>query len=55
MQPLRMSRDECKRRWRAMMDNVEMEDVVWWRGLFTDALMGKDAPAPLPADNDVAA
>ena len=55
MQALRMSREERKARWRSMMDNVEAEDVVWWRTLFTDALMGKDAPAPLPADNDAAA
>ncbi|MFL9841086.1 alpha,alpha-trehalose-phosphate synthase (UDP-forming) [Sphingomonas sp. ST-64] len=55
MQALRMDLGERKRRWRAMMDNIEQEDVVWWRKLFTDALMGTDGKAPLPADNDSAA
>ena len=55
LQALRMDLAERKRRWRAMMDNVEREDVVWWRKRFTDALMGKDDAPPLPADNDVAA
>jgi trehalose 6-phosphate synthase len=36
---LRMGLDERKRRWRAMMDNVEREDVLWWRQRFTDALL----------------
>ncbi len=45
---LRMGLDERKRRWRAMMDNIEREDVVWWRKLFTDALMG---PVAEPGEN----
>lgn len=52
MQALRMDLDERRRRWRAMMDNIEAEDVVWWRKRFTDALLEKDAPAPV---NDIAA
>ena len=36
---LRMPLDERKRRWRAMMDSVEKEDVLWWRQRFTDALI----------------
>lgn len=40
---LRMSLDERKRRWRAMMDNVEREDVLWWRQRFTDALLATAA------------
>jgi trehalose 6-phosphate synthase len=35
---LKMPREERIARWRAMMDNVETEDVVWWRQRFTDAL-----------------
>jgi trehalose 6-phosphate synthase len=42
---LRMGLDERKRRWRAMMDNVEREDVLWWRQRFTDALL-EAAEAP---------
>ncbi len=42
-QALAMSRDERIRRWRAMMDNVQAEDVVWWRRRFTDALMTDSA------------
>ncbi len=39
MRALRMDLAERKRRWRAMMDNVEQEDVLWWRQRFTDALL----------------
>ncbi|GAA4777117.1 alpha,alpha-trehalose-phosphate synthase (UDP-forming) [Stakelama sediminis] len=39
VQALRMSRDERIARWRPMMDNVEQEDVIWWRKRFTDALL----------------
>ncbi|MBO9622919.1 MAG: trehalose-6-phosphate synthase [Sphingomonas sp.] len=35
---LQMPRDERIRRWRAMMDGIEREDVMWWRKRFTDAL-----------------
>ena len=41
-QALRMPRDERIARWRALMDGVEREDVVWWRRRFTDALMAAD-------------
>lgn len=40
---LKMPRFERIERWRAMMDNVEAEDVVWWRKRFTDALIGEPA------------
>jgi trehalose 6-phosphate synthase len=36
---LRMPRDERIRRWRTMMDNIEQEDVIWWRQRFTDVLI----------------
>jgi trehalose 6-phosphate synthase len=39
LRALNMQRDERKRRWRALMDNVETEDVLWWRQRFTDALL----------------
>jgi trehalose 6-phosphate synthase len=42
---LRMSREERITRWRAMMDNVEGEDVLWWRQRFTDALESVAIPA----------
>jgi trehalose 6-phosphate synthase len=35
---LDMPRGERIRRWRAMMDNIETQDVVWWRGRFVEAL-----------------
>lgn len=35
---LRMPLDERIDRWRAMMDMVLREDVIWWRREFTDAL-----------------
>lgn len=40
---LAMNLPERKRRWRAMMDNVESENVIWWRDRFLDALMRPDA------------
>jgi trehalose 6-phosphate synthase len=43
LKALRMPREERIRRWRAMMDDVEREDVMWWRKRFTDALLA--APA----------
>jgi trehalose 6-phosphate synthase len=39
---LDMPREERVRRWRAMNDSVEKEDVVWWRKCFVDALRGPD-------------
>jgi trehalose 6-phosphate synthase len=43
---LKMPREERIERWRALMDNVQQEDVIWWRQRFTDVLMN----APQPAD-----
>jgi len=43
VQALNMPLRERKKRGRAMMDNVEAEDVIWWRRRFTDALMGDRA------------
>jgi trehalose 6-phosphate synthase len=37
-QALRMPLDERKARWRACMDNIEAEDVMWWRRRFTEEL-----------------
>ena len=36
---LAMPLQERVARWRSMFDNVQKEDVVWWRRRFTDALM----------------
>ncbi|WP_404338227.1 trehalose-6-phosphate synthase [Sphingomonas sp. MMS12-HWE2-04] len=41
---LRMPRDERIARWRALMDGVEQEDVIWWRKRFADALMAVPEP-----------
>jgi trehalose 6-phosphate synthase len=38
-QALAMPRAERIERWRAMMDNIEQEDVLWWRDRFAAALM----------------
>ena len=49
---LAMPLDERKRRWRAMMDSVEKQDISWWRQTFTDRLTAaepirkKSAAAP---------
>lgn len=47
-QALVMPLEERQRRWRALMDNVEREDVTWWLHTFMDALAvspnGADAP-----------
>ncbi len=43
---LAMPLEERVARWRKMMDNIEAEDVMWWRRRFTDALEGVvQAPA----------
>ncbi|MDB5737003.1 MAG: trehalose-6-phosphate synthase, partial [Sphingomonas bacterium] len=39
---LAMPKPERIRRWRALMDGVEAEDVLWWRRRFTDVLIGVD-------------
>jgi trehalose 6-phosphate synthase len=44
LKALAMPKDERIRRWRAMMDNVEREDVMWWRKTFTDALEAPNYP-----------
>lgn len=44
-QALEMPLDERKARWRACMDNVEAEDVLWWRKRFTEALERVSHPA----------
>ena len=36
---LDMPRAERIRRWRAMMDVIEKEDVVWWRKAFVESLL----------------
>src|SRR5690606_1875049 len=36
---LQMPRDERIRRWTALMEGVQREDVIWWRKRFTDALI----------------
>ena len=39
LRALAMPLDERKRRWRAMMDSVEGQDISWWRQSFTSRLM----------------
>ena len=46
---LAMPRDERIRRWRALMDVVEREDVLWWRRRFTAALLGEEVAAEVEA------
>lgn len=43
---LEMPLEERIRRWRAMMDWVEQQDVYWWRKRFTDVLTNCASPAP---------
>ena len=50
---LKMKKPERIRRWRALMDGVEQQDVVWWRKRFTDALLG-DAPVQNAFNADAA-
>ncbi|MEZ5710732.1 MAG: trehalose-6-phosphate synthase [Blastomonas sp.] len=38
---LDMPLEERKRRWSAMMETVEKEDVIWWRKKFTAHLLGQ--------------
>jgi trehalose 6-phosphate synthase len=42
---LAMPKEERIRRWRALMDVVEREDVLWWRRRFTDVLLGEELAA----------
>ncbi|WP_249276470.1 alpha,alpha-trehalose-phosphate synthase (UDP-forming) [Sphingomonas baiyangensis] len=51
---LKMPRDERIARWRAMMANVEAQDVRWWRKRFTDVLIGSgEAAETLPSSRAV--
>lgn len=45
LRALKMPLDERKARWRSMMDNIEAEDVLWWRRRFTDALVQETVTA----------
>ncbi|MEA3541616.1 MAG: alpha,alpha-trehalose-phosphate synthase (UDP-forming) [Pseudomonadota bacterium] len=47
---LAMPLDERKRRWRAMMDSVEQQDVSWWRQTFTDRLTAAERPEEVADD-----
>lgn len=47
---LAMPREERIARWKAMFDNVQEQDVAWWRRRFTDVLMSESAPADAAAD-----
>ena len=38
LRALAMPLDERKKRWRAMMDSVEAQDISWWRSSFTSRL-----------------
>jgi trehalose 6-phosphate synthase len=42
-----MPLDERKQRWRALMDSVEQEDVMWWLRSFVDELSGDERHAAL--------
>ncbi|MGE4324087.1 MAG: alpha,alpha-trehalose-phosphate synthase (UDP-forming) [Sphingobium sp.] len=42
---LAMPLEERKRRWRAMMDSVEGQDISWWRADFTGRLLAVDRGA----------
>jgi trehalose 6-phosphate synthase len=48
---LDMPKSERIRRWRAMMDNVSNEDVLWWRKSFVSALQG-DGAEPLETESE---
>lgn len=41
---IRMPREERIRRWRALMNGVEEQDVMWWSKRFTDALQDCQQP-----------
>ena len=48
---LRMPKPERIERWRKLQDNVQREDIGWWRRRFTDALMAAPARQSLvPAE-----
>ena len=41
---LAMPREERIKRWRSMFDNIQQEDILWWRQRFTDALLSSCPP-----------
>jgi len=41
---LAMPMDERQSRWRALLEGVQREDVMWWLRRFTDALTSEPAP-----------
>lgn len=45
LRALKMPREERIERWRKMMDNIQREDISWWRRRFTDALFAIPVPA----------
>ena len=47
---LAMPLDERKRRWRAMMNSVEQQDISWWRQTFTDRLTAAERPEEVAVD-----
>ena len=48
---LRMPKQERIERWQKLQDNVQREDIGWWRRRFTDALMATPArPSLVPAE-----
>ena len=50
MRAIEMPKEERIRRWRALLESVRNEDVVWWRRSFVAALKGK-----MPSRRDEAA
>jgi trehalose 6-phosphate synthase len=46
---LAMPLEERIARWRSLMENVQREDVMWWRRTFTDALEASPELAPVEA------
>ena len=44
LRALKMPREERIERWRKMMDNIQREDISWWRRRFTDALFAIPVP-----------
>ncbi|CAN5151173.1 alpha,alpha-trehalose-phosphate synthase (UDP-forming) [soil metagenome] len=55
LRALAMPLDERKWRWRAMMDSVEGQDVVWWRNCFTGRLGRIERAAPVSTETEAVA
>lgn len=49
-QALAMPRAERKRRWRRLMDDIEVHDVAWWQRQFTSVLRGPSKPVDSGAE-----